>query len=162
MIHLALYQPAIPQNTGSIARTCVGLNAHLHVIGPLRFEISDRTVQRAGLDYWPHLTLTLHDTPDDFLAWLATPDESLARARRVWPVTKFASQRYDQAAFADEDVLLMGNENTGLPDDWRTRWPDTCIAIPMLGEVRSYNLANAASIVLAQASSAVGLFDSFE
>ncbi len=152
MIHVALYQPAIPQNTGNIARLCVGMNAHLHIIGPIIFDMSDRAVRRAGLDYWPYLTLTHHETPAAFLDWLGS--------REPWLITKHGTYRFDQAPYADEDVLLLGNENTGLPEDWHARWPHRRIHIPMPGNsgsgdtfrgVRSYNLANTAAIVLATA-----------
>ncbi len=150
MLHLALYHPAIPQNTGNIARTTVGMGAHLHLIHPMKFEISDHAVKRAGLDYWPSVTLTQHADDDAFLAWLGD--------RRPWMVTKFGTQRFDQPAYTDGDVILLGNENTGLPDAWHQRWPDRGVVIPMPGpisggaNIRSYNLANAAAIVLAQAA----------
>ena len=154
MLHLALYHPAIPQNTGNIARTTVGMGAHLHLIHPMKFEISDHAVKRAGLDYWPSVTLTQHADDDAFLQWLGD--------RRPWLVTKFGTQTFDQPAYADGDVILLGNENTGLPDAWHQRWPDRGVVIPMPGpinggaNIRSYNLANAAAIVLAHATLAVG------
>lgn len=151
MLHVALYHPVIPQNTGSIARQCVGMAAHLHLIGPLGFEISDQAVKRAGLDYWEHLRLTYHETDDAFLNWLG--------ARQPWLVTKFGEARYDQPNYGPEDVLLFGNENTGLPLAWRQRWADRCVGIPILGQVRSYNLSNAVAIVLAQATLRSGKFD---
>ncbi len=154
MLHVALYRPAIPQNTGAIARQCVGMNTHLHLIGPLGFDISDHAVKRAGLDYWPHLTLTHHDDDERFLAWLG--------GRLPWLVTKHGPTRFDRAPYADDDVLIFGNENTGLPDTWHQRWSNRRVFIPMpgaaTGNVRSYNLANAVAIVLAQAGVRAGLF----
>ena len=150
MIHVALYNPAIPQNTGSIARQCVGMNAHLHVIGPIPFEISDHTVQRAGLDYWEHLKFTYHDSPEHFLTWLGD--------RTPWLITKFGPYRFDQPDYQDNDVIILGNENTGLPQDWHDRWLDRRVFIPMPGKVRSYNLSNACAIVLAHAHAKAGLF----
>lgn len=144
MLHLALYHPAIPQNTGNIARLCVGMEAHLHVIGPTPFEISDRTVRRAGLDYWDDLTVTVHKSEVDFLDWL--------EERVPWLVTKFGDVRFDKAAYRDEDIIILGNENTGLSDDWHERWPGRRLFVPMPGPIRSFNLANTAAIVLAQAS----------
>lgn len=144
MLHLALYHPAIPQNTGNIARLCVGLEAHLHVIGPTPFEISDKTVRRAGLDYWDDLTITVHESEADFLGWLGE--------RVPWLVTKFGDVRFDKAAYRDEDIIILGNENTGLSDDWHERWPGRRLFVPMPGPIRSFNLANTAAIVLAQAS----------
>ena len=149
MLHVVLYEPAIPPNTGNVSRQCVGMNAHLHLVAP-KFEVSSNTVKRAGLDYWPHLTLTQHATPEAFLAWLGE--------RQPWLVTKFASQRYDRPAYHDGDVLIFGNENTGLPESWRQRWPGRCIHVPMLGPIRSFNLSNTVALVLAQATLRAGLF----
>jgi tRNA (cytidine/uridine-2'-O-)-methyltransferase len=149
MLHLVLYHPAIPQNTGTTARQCVGMNAHLHLVAP-RFDLSEKAVRRAGLDYWPHLTLTVHACDQSFLDWLGDRDP--------WLVTKFGALRYDQPAYRDEDVLILGNENTGLPEPWRQRWPARGVHIPIMGAVRSYNLANAAAVVLAQATLTAGLY----
>lgn len=149
MLHVVLYQPAIPPNTGNISRQCVGMNAHLHLIAP-KFEISDNTVKRAGLDYWDHLTLSQYETDDAFLNWLGE--------RRPWLVTKFGVQRYEAPAYADDDVLIFGNENSGLPESWRERWLDRTLQIPMLGQIRSYNLSNTVAIILAQATLAANLY----
>lgn len=156
MLHLVLYHPAIPQNTGNIARTTVGMGAHLHLIHPMKFEITDHAVKRAGLDYWPSVTLTQHENDDAFLQWLAAP--SGGGERRPWLVTKFGTTRFDQPDYADGDVIILGNENTGLPAAWLKRWDGRAIHIPMPGplnggaNIRSYNLANAAAIVLAHAN----------
>ena len=137
MLHLALYQPAIAGNVGSVARTCVGLDIPLHLIGPHRLDYSQHAVRRAGLDYWPHLALTLHDSPDAFLHWLD--------GRTPWLLTRHADRRVDHAPYRHGDILLCGNENTGLPHAWHARWPDRRLALPSPGRVRSYNLANAAT-----------------
>ncbi len=150
MLHLVLYHPAIPQNAGNVARTTVGFAAQLHLVKPYKFEISDHAVQRAGLDYWPHVRLTEHENDDAFLDWLGE--------RRPWLVTKFGELRFDKPDYRDEDVLILGNENTGLPDAWRDRWPDRCVSIPILGNIRSYNQSNAAAILLAHASLKAGVF----
>lgn len=151
MIHIALYQPQIPPNTGNIARQCVGMNAPLHLIGPIAFDLSEHAVKRSGLDYWPNLKLTMHPDPESFLNWL---DQ-----RRVWLVSKFGKLRYDRAPYADEDVLLFGNETEGLPAAWRDRWAERMIHIPMPGQVRSYNLSNAVALVAAQAYCTAGLWE---
>lgn len=142
-LHVGLYQPCIPGNTGNIGRLCVGMACHLHIIGPTLFDFSERRLRRAGLDYWPNLTWTLHPQPEDFLAWLAD--------RQPWLITKFASQRIDQAPWRRGDVVLLGNEVTGLPDHWHQRWPDRGLGIPIHGKIRSYNLANAAAMTVATA-----------
>lgn len=151
MLHLVLYQPRIPHNTGAIARQCVGMNARLHLIHPLGFQLDDRNLRRAALDYWPHLDLQQHQSPDAFLRWLET--------RQPWLVTKFGQTRYDHAPFADHDILILGDENRGLPNDWLTQWRNRTIHIPQSNNIRSYNLANAAAIILAQASATAGLYD---
>jgi len=149
MFHVALYQPKIPPNTGNIARQCVGMNATLHLIGA-DFDLSEHAVKRAGLDYWCHLRLVQHDAPQGFLDWLGD--------QRLWLVSKHGDLRYDQAAFAAGDVLLFGNEISGLPGEWLARWPQRAVHIPILGNVRSYNLSNAVAIVLAQACLASGAY----
>jgi len=151
MLHLVLYHPAIPQNTGNIARTTVGFAARLHLVKPYKFEITDHAVQRAGLDYWPSVQLTEHDGDEAFLDWL--------QDREPWLVTKRGKLRFDRPAYRDGDVLILGNENTGLPDAWLQRWRDRRVSIPILGNIRSYNLANAAAIVLAHASLKAGVFE---
>lgn len=150
MIHVALYQPAIPPNTGNIARQCVGMNAKLHVIGPIVFDISDHSAKRAGLDYWKDLNYQYHDSPEDFLNWLGS--------RAPWLITKFGPSRFDQPPYADEDILIFGNENTGLPEAWHKKWAQRRVYIPMPGKVRSYNLSNACAIVLAHAHAKAELF----
>jgi tRNA (cytidine/uridine-2'-O-)-methyltransferase len=150
MIHVVLYQPEIPPNTGSIARQCVGMDASLHIIGPIKFDLSDRAVRRAGLDYWDDLKLTLHDDSHAFIDWLGN--------RKPWLVTRFGEIRYDRPEFEDEDVLIFGNETYGLPRDWTTRWPDRTLYVPIIGRIRNYNLSNTVSIVLSHASLKAGLF----
>jgi tRNA (cytidine/uridine-2'-O-)-methyltransferase len=149
-MHIALYQPQIPGNTGNIGRLCVGMEATLHIIGPCAFDFSEKALRRAGLDYWPHLRWHRYDGPAEFLAWLG--------ARRPWLVTKFGAVRFDQADYQTDEVLILGNEVRGLPDDWHARWPERTLWIPILGPIRSYNLANAAAMVVSQARSRSGGF----
>lgn len=150
-MHLALYQPQVPGNTGTIGRLCIGLDADLHLIGPWAFDLSEKAVRRAGLDYWPLVRLTLHSSPEEFLAWLGD--------RSPWLTTKAGKLRHDQPAYRRDDVLLFGNEQRGLPDDWTARWRERTVAIPIIGPIRSYNLACAASVVAIQAHLAAGAFD---
>ncbi|MEX0744978.1 MAG: tRNA (cytidine(34)-2'-O)-methyltransferase [Phycisphaeraceae bacterium] len=152
MLHVALYQPMIPPNTGATARQCVGMHARLHLIGPHRLDLSDHAVKRAGLDYWPHLMLSEHATPEAFVDWLTR------EGKAPWLVTKFGPQRYDQAPYVDGDVLVFGNEKAGLPEAWHDRWPERRLRVPILGQVRSYNLSNTVAMVLSQASSTAGLY----
>jgi tRNA (cytidine/uridine-2'-O-)-methyltransferase len=150
MLHVVLYQPEIPPNTGNIARQCVGMNAALHIIKPAGFDMSSSAARRAGLDHWDKLELTIHDNPEKFLQWLGDRDP--------WLITKHGTLRYDMPEYKDEDVLIFGSEIQGLPGDWLKRWSSRCVYIPIPGEVRSYNLANSASVILTQASLKAGLF----
>ncbi|HYE06280.1 MAG TPA: tRNA (cytidine(34)-2'-O)-methyltransferase [Planctomycetota bacterium] len=152
-MHIALYQPQVPPNTGNIGRLCVGMGAELQIIGPCAFDFSDKSLRRAGLDYWPHLRWTLHPTPEDFLAWLG--------AREPWLVTKHGAVRFDRAPYRADDVIILGNEVRGLPDDWHERWPQRTVHIPILGQIRAYNLANATAMVLSQAKLATGAFEGY-
>jgi len=151
MIHVALYQPEIPPNTGSIARQCAGMKACLHIIGPIEFDISDSAVKRAGLDYWPEVVLQMHESPGEFLNWLGE--------HQPWLVTKYGSIRYDFAGYRDGDIIVFGNENKGLPEEWKERWSERTVCVPIMGNIRSYNLSNTVSIVLAQANLKAGIFD---
>ena len=143
---VALYQPSIPPNPGNIARQCVGMLMPLHVIGPIEMDLSSKAVRRAGLDYWVDLDLTVHASPEAFLEWLGE--------RRFWLISKHGRRTYDRVKYEPDDVLIFGNEIRGLPDAWLKRWSDRTISIPMPGPVRSYNLANAAAIVMSTAFAA--------
>ncbi len=177
MLHVALYQPIIPQNVGNIARTCVGMNAHLHIIGPTIIDLSEKAVRRAGLDYWDDLTLTEHASPEAFFEWAEqrpqggtgilpvkkcdSHRQDACATGSIYAVTKFASRRFDTPPYRDGDVLLFGSEREGLPPDVHARFDDDHrIAIPIPGAVRSYNLGNSVAIVLAAAMSGAGLWPS--
>lgn len=151
MLNIVLFQPEIPPNTGNISRQCVGMNARLHIIGPAGFDLDDSAVRRAGLDHWDDLNLTVHENPDTFLAWLGD--------RTPWLVTKHGRVRYDNADFEKEDIIILGSEVNGLPEEWLQRWREKTLFIPIMGKVRSYNLANTAGIILAQACLKAGLYD---
>jgi tRNA (cytidine/uridine-2'-O-)-methyltransferase len=151
MIHVVLFRPEIPPNTGNIARQCVGMDTHLHIVGPIEFDLSEGAVRRAGLDYWEELKLTVHESADGFLQWLGE--------REPWIVTKHGVLRYDRPAFTNEDILIFGSETTGLPAAWLERWDERTVYVPILGNVRSYNLANTVSVVLAQASLNAGMYE---
>ena len=109
MIHIALYQPIIPQNVGNIARTCVGMDAHLHIIGPTIVDLSDKAVKRAGLDYWNDLTLTEHESPEAFFEWAD------ASGGTEYAVTKFATTRFDSKSqmrtVAQANLLYLGTKS---------------------------------------------------
>jgi tRNA (cytidine/uridine-2'-O-)-methyltransferase len=151
MLNVVLFQPEIPPNTGNISRQCVGMNAGLSIIGPIRFDLSNNAVRRAGLDHWDELQLSVHENPDEFLKWLGD--------RTPWLVTKHGSLRYDKPDFKDEDIIVFGSETKGLPEDWLNRWSERTLHIPIIGNIRSYNLANTVSVLLAQASLRAGIYD---
>ncbi|MDG2307434.1 MAG: tRNA (cytidine(34)-2'-O)-methyltransferase [Candidatus Binatia bacterium] len=137
---VALVEPEIPQNTGSVARLCAATGTPLHLVGKLGFSLEDRYLKRAGLDYWPFVDLHVHD------AWSAFSTET-ANVRR-FAFSSHGESSYTRIAFQEDDVLVFGGESRGLPDDVR-RELEPLHCIPMPGEgVRSLNLANAVSIVL--------------
>lgn len=144
MLHVALWEPEIPPNTGNIARLCAATGAVLHLIGRLGFRLDDRSLRRAGLDYWQHVDVRRHTTLTEF--------EAALTGARIHCLSAHATRPYTQAHFRDGDVLLFGGETHGLPPDLlQTRAADTFL-IPMpAGKVRSLNLATAVGIVLYEA-----------
>jgi tRNA (cytidine/uridine-2'-O-)-methyltransferase len=144
MIRIALIEPEIPPNTGNIARLCAANKIPLHIVGVTGFRLDDRAVRRAGLDYWPEVTLQRHPTLDDL-------QESLPDTRFLYLTTK-AAKSYADWAFSSNDCLVFGRETRGLPEQvLRSNW-ERCLTIPMLNpNVRSLNLATAVGIVLYEA-----------
>lgn len=143
MLHVALWEPEIPPNTGNIARLCAATGARLHLIGRLGFHIDDRRLRRAGLDYWPAVDLATHDDWGAFAA---------SGVGRTWCLSSKATKPYTDAEFRDGDVLLFGSESRGLPPSVVSSLADTAITIPMpTGKVRSLNLATAVGIALYEA-----------
>ena len=140
--HVVLFRPEIPPNTGNIARLCVGANCHLHLIKPLGFSLDEKQVRRAGLDYWEHLSLTVHETYYDFI-------EENQPGDRVFLITKFGPTRYTDVSFQHGDVLVFGSETKGLPAALRDQYPASrLLHIPMTRNVRSLNLSNACAILM--------------
>ena len=137
-LHLALAEPEIPQNTGNIARTCAGLGAGLHLIHPLGFEISDKYLRRAGLDYWPLVSLKEWDSLERFLAQIP--------ADRLYYFSTKAQHNYCDVTYPDECWMLFGKETRGLPEDLLRSAGAHALRIPMRSEARSLNLSNAAAI----------------
>ena len=143
MINIVLVEPEIPMNTGNIARTCAATRSRLHLIRPLGFDISDKAVKRAGLDYWHMVDLHVYDNLDDFFARNPQPD--------LWLATTKAPQSYDQATFRDNCYLFFGKETAGLPQWLREKYYDRCIRIPMREDARSLNLANSVAVLTYEA-----------
>ena len=144
MIHVALYEPEIPPNTGNIARLCAATNTALHVVGPTGFRMDDRTLKRAGLDYWEHVSLHRHiDLPE---LYAAVPDS------RFFYLTTKTDRPYTGIEYRDGDCLVFGPETRGLPEDLLRRHSENCLTIPMPNpNVRSLNLATSVGIVLYEA-----------
>ena len=143
MLNIVLVEPEIPQNTGNIARTCAATRSRLHLVRPLGFDISDRAVKRAGLDYWPMVDLTVYDDLEDFFRKNPDPD--------LWLATTKAPRSYDRAVFRDGCFLFFGKETAGLPQALRERYRERCIRIPMRADARSLNLANSAAVITYEA-----------
>jgi len=136
---IVLLRPEIPHNTGAIGRLCVGLGVRLNLVRPLGFHLDDRSLARAGLDYWPYLDIAVHDTWEDYL--------SAERPRRVFFLSTHGEKSLYECEFAPGDALVFGNESSGLPKDFYARYRADLFKIPMPGEhARSINLANAVSI----------------
>lgn len=145
MLNLVLVEPEIPQNTGNIARTCAATKSRLHLVKPLGFDISERAVRRAGLDYW-HM-VDLHVWEDLSQLFEAHPEA----ADNLWLATTKAPRDYAQAAFSPDCWLFFGKETAGLPLEFREQYRDRCIRIPMNGNARSLNLANSVAILTYEA-----------
>ena len=143
MLHIVLVNPEIPQNTGNIARTCAATGAMLHLIKPLGFELSDKYLKRAGLDYWHLMRYEVHDSWQDFLA--AYPNAVLRLATTKAPCD-YCSVRY-----GPDDFLVFGRETKGLDEELLAANYEKCVRIPMRAEARSLNLANSVAVMLYEA-----------
>lgn len=142
-MHIVLFQPEIPQNTGNIARTCASTRSTLHLIKPLGFSLSDKYLKRAGLDYWNLMNFFVYDQFEDLLQ--KYPDSHMHFA------TTKAPHHYCQVAYSPEDFLVFGCETRGLPESLLKKVYDKCIRIPMVTQARSLNLSNSVAIVLYEA-----------
>ena len=143
MLNIVLVEPEIPMNTGNIARTCAATRSRLHLIKPLGFDISDRAVKRAGLDYWHMVDIHVYENLTDFFEQNPDPD--------LWLATTKAPRDYTQARFRDNCWLMFGKETAGLPEQLRLAHYDRCIRIPMRPDARSLNLANSVAVLTYEA-----------
>ncbi|HAG90429.1 MAG TPA: tRNA (uridine(34)/cytosine(34)/5-carboxymethylaminomethyluridine(34)-2'-O)-methyltransferase TrmL [Bdellovibrionales bacterium] len=143
-LNVVLIEPEIPSNTGNIGRSCVGYRAQLHVVGKLGFELSDKRLRRAGLDYWPHLTFAHHPT---FEAWWSKVQDP----SRVFLFTTKSSKDFSKTQFQEGDWIVFGKETKGLDESLLAQFPDQCLTIPMPGPIRSLNLATSVAMVLFEA-----------
>ena len=144
-IHIVLVEPEIPPNTGNIARSAAATNSVLHLVKPLGFSLDEKSLKRAGLDYWPYVSLEVHDSFEEFL--------EKYKGRRMWLSTTKGEKLYTEANFRDEDMILFGKETAGLPRKFIEERIEWAIRIPMSEDtlLRSFNLSNTANIVLFEA-----------
>ncbi len=143
MLNIVLVEPEIPQNCGNIARTCAATGARLHLIHPLGFDVSEKAVKRAGLDYWHLVQVTEYDSLEDFFARNSV--------EQMWCLSTKAPRSYTEAVFQDECYLFFGKETKGLPEDFLEAHREECIRLPMRMEARSLNLSNAVAITVYEA-----------
>lgn len=143
MLNIVLVEPEIPQNTGNIARTCAATRSRLHLVKPLGFDISERAVKRAGLDYWHMVDLAVYEDLEDLFTRTGASD--------LWLATTKAPRSYVEAGFRDGCWLFFGKETAGLPQSFREAYRERCIRIPMREDARSLNLANSVAVVTYEA-----------
>ena len=143
MLNIVLVEPEIPQNCGNIARTCAATGAHLHLIKPLGFDISDRAVKRAGLDYWDKLDVTVYSDYQDFLK--KNP------GAKIYMATTKGEHVYTDVPYDPDAYIMFGPESRGIPEELLIEDPERCVRIPMWGETRSLNLSNSVAIILYEA-----------
>ncbi len=145
-LHIVFVEPEIPPNTGNIARTCAATDTVLHLVKPLGFNIDDKSVKRAGLDYWPYVKLEIHESLEEFL-------EKYEGKKRMFLATTKGSRIYTEFDYEDEDMFLFGKETKGLPKPFIESHKGFAIRIPMSADtnLRSFNLSNSANIILFEA-----------
>ena len=143
MFNIVLVEPEIPQNTGNIARTCAATGCDLHLVKPLGFEISDKYLKRAGLDYWHLVHVHIYENLEELFA-------KYPNGRFYYFTTK-ARKRHSDAEYKAGDFLVFGKETKGLDEELLMSHPDECVRIPMIGEARSLNLSNAAAVAVYEA-----------
>ena len=142
MIHIVLYRPEKPQNTGNIMRTCVAINAKLHIIGPLSFSIDSKDLKRVGMDYIDNLKMEYYEDYDAFLKKHSDKD--------IYYITRYADRPYSSFDFKDvikDYYVMFGRESTGIPHDILRDHPDRLLRIPMVPNARSLNLSNCVAII---------------
>lgn len=142
-MHIILHQPEIPANTGNIGRTCVATGSSLHLIEPLGFRLDEKSIKRAGMDYWDKLDVTRYINFTEFRQ--KHPDA------KIWFATTKAKKVYAEAVFGIDDYIMFGKESAGIPEEILVEHEEDCIRIPMLDNTRSLNLSNSAAIVLYEA-----------
>ena len=143
MLNIILNEPEMPANTGNIGRTCVATKTALHLIRPLGFKINDKTLKRAGLDYWDKLEVYYYDDFDDFL--------SQHKDAKIYMATTKSKQCYTDVQYEDNCFIMFGKESAGIPEEILLNYKETAVRIPMEHDIRSLNLSNSVAIVLYEA-----------
>ncbi len=144
-MHIVMFEPLIPPNTGNVARTCAATGTVLHLVQPLGFQIDDRSLKRAGLDYWHLVDVRLHDTLQEVI------EEAEANGANIYFFTKLGKKTYSDVRYEASDYLVFGKETTGLPDYIHAMYPDKGLRLPMGPQMRSLNLSNTVAIALYEA-----------
>ena len=139
-LNIVLFEPEIPANTGNIGRTCVATGTRLHLIEPLGFRLNEKSIKRAGMDYWEHLDVTRYINFEDFLE--KNP------GAKIYMATTKGQHVYTEVNYEPDCYIMFGKESAGIPEEILVKNPDTCIRIPMLSEIRSLNLSNSVAVVL--------------
>jgi tRNA (cytidine/uridine-2'-O-)-methyltransferase len=142
-MHIVLHEPEIPQNTGNIARTCAATGAKLHLIEPLGFSIDDKTIKRAGLDYWHLVDVITYKNFEEFLEKNHFP--------KIYMATTKSRQTYTEVTYEEDAYIMFGKETAGIPEEILLRYKQTAIRVPMIKDARSLNLSNSVAIVLYEA-----------
>lgn len=146
-MNIVLHQPEIPANTGNIGRTCVATGSSLHLIEPIGFRLDEKSIKRAGMDYWEKLDVTRHVNYESFLAQVKEKNPKA----KIWMATTKAKRCYTDVEFGEDDYIMFGKESAGIPEEILVDNEETCIRIPMLSDIRSLNLSNSVAIVLYEA-----------
>lgn len=143
MIHIVLFEPEIPANTGNIGRTCAATGSRLHLIEPLGFHLSEKAVKRAGMDYWEELDVKTYINYADFFK--QNPQA------KIYMATTKATKMYTEVSYEEDCFIMFGKESAGIPEEILSNHQEDCIRIPMIGNTRSLNLGNSAAVILYEA-----------
>ncbi|RKW49868.1 MAG: tRNA (uridine(34)/cytosine(34)/5-carboxymethylaminomethyluridine(34)-2'-O)-methyltransferase TrmL [Lachnospiraceae bacterium] len=149
-MNIVLLEPEMPSNTGNIGRTCVATDTALHLIEPLGFTLNEKKIKRAGLDYWNKLKLYIYSDFEDFL------EKNPKAKTRLYMATTKAEKTYSEVSYEEDDYIMFGKESAGIPEEILIRDKESCIRIPMWGDIRSLNLSNSVSIILYEAYRQLG------
>ncbi|MCI8338808.1 MAG: tRNA (uridine(34)/cytosine(34)/5-carboxymethylaminomethyluridine(34)-2'-O)-methyltransferase TrmL [Lachnospiraceae bacterium] len=145
MLNIVLLEPEMPANTGNIGRTCCATGTRLHLIEPMGFRINDKTLKRAGLDYWDQLDVTVYDCLEDFF------EKNPQAVGKMFMATTKSRKNYSEVSYSEDAYIMFGKESAGIPEEILVDYQDTAIRIPMNEKIRSLNLSNSVAIVLYEA-----------